>query len=384
MPSRVPARLVRGNYTMQLDQIDRKLDEQKGLLISLERQGREHRRATIDRPGGLNVRAAACTVLAHTEGRIAEDVAREHFATDRDLDRLLTLRAVTNPASTTVATWAAELTQTVTGDVADRLIPESLLIRLRGLGIEYSLSGSPIRIPTWSPTATGGFVGESAPIPVAAFTFGAITLGPKKAATIIAATDELLAGSPVDVELTLRAILSESIGLMIDGILLDSTAASAIRPAGLLNGATTVTATSGGGLAALNGDIKLLTAAIAPALKPVLITGPIQAASLGLLAPNAALDVLVAPTLAAGTVIAVDVSAFASAVGVPTFRASQNAAWHEDSTPLPLGTTGSPNVVAAPMRSGFQTDVTALRTIIPLDWTLRRTGAVAVLTGSTW
>jgi hypothetical protein len=84
-------------------------------------------------------------------------VAREHFATDRDLDRLLILKAAVNPANTTVATWAAELTQTIAFDVADRLIPESLFIRLRWLGIEYMLAGNFfIRVPTWSPTASRG------------------------------------------------------------------------------------------------------------------------------------------------------------------------------------------------------------------------------------
>ena len=95
---------------------------------------------------------------------------------------------------------------------------------------------------------------------------------------------------------------------------------------------------------------------------------------------------LVAPTVAAGTVIAVDAAAFASAMGVPAFRASANATLHEeDTTPLALGTgTQGSGVLAVPMRSTFQTDATALRTIVPCDWVLRRTGAVAVVNGATW
>ena len=123
---------------------------------------------------------------------------------------------------------------------------------------------------------------------------------------------------------------------------------------------------------------------IAPALKPVLIAGPVQGASLGLLAPNSGAAVLIAPTVAAGTVIAVDAAAFASVLGVPAFRASQNVTLHMDTAPTALSATGSPNTVAAPMRSAYQTDVTALRSIIPCDWALRRTGAVAVVTGATW
>jgi hypothetical protein len=74
-------------------------------------------RAVLDRPGGLIARSALCHVLGHLQGKDADDIARELFGTDRDLDRLLVLRAVVNPANTTVATWAAELAQTITADM---------------------------------------------------------------------------------------------------------------------------------------------------------------------------------------------------------------------------------------------------------------------------
>jgi hypothetical protein len=95
-------------------------------------------------------------------------------------------------------------------------------------------------------------------------------------------------------------------------------------------------------------------------------------------------DVLVAPNVTAGTVIMVDASAFASVLGAPSFRASQHAAIHMDTAPSALSATGSPNTVAAPMRSAFQSDTTALRSIIPIDWVLRRTGAAAVMNSVTW
>lgn len=344
-------------------------------------------RASIDRPGGLVARAAVCAALGHTQNRNADDIARQHFATDRDLDRLLTLKAAVNPANSTIATWAAELIQMVTTDISDRLIPQSTFARLRELGTAHTLGKGLIKVPTWSPVATGGFVAEGSAIPVSSFTFGAITLKPKKAANIVAVTDELLFGSPVDVETTLRAVLSESLSLMLDGILLDSGAATAIRPAGLLNGIGAITASAATPPAsAMAADLKALIAAISPALRPVIITGPTTAASLGLLAPNAALTVLIAPTMAAGSVIMVDAASFVSAIGTPTFRASQNVTLHEESAnPLPLGSgvQGS-GTLAVPMRSTFQSDTTALRTILPVDWTLRRANSTAYLTGATW
>jgi len=73
------------------------------------------------------------------------------------------VRAAVNPAMTTTATWAVELVSTIVGDVADRLIRESVFVRLRRLGIEYMLAGnSLVRVPTWAPTASGAFVNEGA------------------------------------------------------------------------------------------------------------------------------------------------------------------------------------------------------------------------------
>jgi hypothetical protein len=254
---------------------------------------------------------------------------------------------------------------------------------LRRAGIAYELGRGAIKVPTWSPTASGGFIIEGGPIPVAAFVFGSTTLAGKKAASIVAVSDEMLLGPTNDVEQALRTILGESLGLTIDGILLGSGAASASAPAGLLNGVTPLTATAGGGSTALLGDVKKLIAAIAPAIKPVLIANSVQTASIGVLA-QAPLPIITAPTLPADQVIAVDAAAFASATGVPSFRASQNVTLHTDTVPSALSAVGSPNTVAAPMRSAFQSDVTALRSVLPLDWGLRRAGAVAVINGTTW
>jgi len=150
-----------------------------------------------------------------------------------------------------------------------------------------------------------------------------------------------------------------------------------------LNGVTPLTATAGGGTNALLGDIKKLLAAIAPAIRPVLIANSVQAASIGILAQSA-LPVIAAPYLAADQVVAVDAAAFASALGAPDFNVSENPTVHMDTVPLPIGTPGSPAVVAAPTQSLWQTAAIGLRCLIDCDWTLRRAGAVATITGVTW
>jgi len=136
------------------------------------------------RPGGLCVRSAVSSWFAHL-GRHSE--ARTHFAGDRDLDRLSEFRSAVTPAMTTVPTWAAELASTVTGDLADRLIPQSVFTQLRGMGTGYTIAGGAlIRVQTWSPTTTGGFIGEREPVKASKFSFGSAKMGTKKAETIVA------------------------------------------------------------------------------------------------------------------------------------------------------------------------------------------------------
>ncbi|XIA64904.1 hypothetical protein ACFIOY_40205 [Bradyrhizobium sp. TZ2] len=172
------------------------------------------------------------------------------------------------------------------------------------------------------------------------------------------------------------------LSLAIDNVLLGSAAATTAAPAGLLAGVTPLTPTAGGGSTALLGDIKKMLAAIAPALRPVLITTSVQAASIATLS-QAPLPVIAAPYLAADQIVAVDAAAFASSLGPPDFSTDENPTVHMESVPLPIGTPGSPATVAAPSQSLWQTAAIGLRCLIDCDWVLRRTGGVATITGVT-
>ena len=170
---------------------------------------------------------------------------------------------------------------------------------------------------------------------------------------------------------------------MIDGILLGNTAATTAAPAGLLAGVTPLTPTAGGGSNALLGDTKKLLAATAPNLRPILIVSTSQYGTIGILEPPIGIPIITAPYLAADQVIMVDAAAFASALGAPDFSTDENPVIHEESAaPLPIGTP--PTTVAAPSRSLRQTACIGLRTLVDCDWLLRRTGAVATITGVTW
>lgn len=65
---------------------------------------------------------------------------------------------------------------------------------------------------------SGAFILEGQPIPVGALLITALGLKPRKATAITALTRELAAGSPINVELSLRTLLAQDVGLMIDGV----------------------------------------------------------------------------------------------------------------------------------------------------------------------
>jgi hypothetical protein len=90
--------------------------------------------------------------------------------------------------------------------------------------------------------------------------------------------------------------------------------------------------------------------------------------------------------LAANTIMAVATNALAVAVDpVPRIESSVEAVMHyEDASPAQIGTAGSPNTVAAPTSSLYQTDTVGLKIILKVPWGLRASGAVAWLTSATW
>ncbi|UPT98882.1 phage major capsid protein [Bradyrhizobium barranii subsp. apii] len=333
------------------------------------------------RDGSLIIRMAASQLIARAEKRTPIAVAAQLWGDD------FQLRAAVAPAQTTVVTWAAELLATVTAEIPDRLLPASVFGQLRAQGLALSYSGDSIpRVPLIAPVASGGWIGEGQPISVGSLVIAASTLAAKKCASIVAVTRELLRGAPGNVEASLQAILSEDLLLMVDATLLDATAADAIRPAGLRNGVAGLTPTAAGTpTEKAAADVKVLLAALGASLRPVLIGNAAQIVSLRSLLPGAtALPAIVAPYLASGMLIVVDAAAFASITGAVDFLASEEAVIHASDAALPIGTPGSPNVVAAPSSSLFQTASFGLRTVADINWTLRRAGAVSWMSGVTW
>ena len=363
------------------------------------------------------VRTGVVAMYAH-QNKVNQEIAlaniaREYPAYGDDATKTYldyVAKAAVNPAMTTVTGWAAELVNQINAEVMNLLTPKSVYPRLSAMGLSLSFGrNGRINIPTRSatPTIAGSFIGEGQPIPVRRGAFTAQVLTPKKMGVITTWTRELDTHSIPAIEGLLREAIQDDTAVAVDSVLLDSNAATAIRPAGLRNGISTLTPTSGGGFNALVGDIKAMTGALLTATngnirQMVWLMNPTQVLSISLtqapsvvgMFPFAAevqagnlrgYPIIELSTVPAGTVIALDAADFVSVGGeAPRFEISDQATIHEeDTTPLAI-VAGSPGTAASPVRSLWQTDSLALRMIVNMNWALRRTGMVVFTTGVTW
>jgi HK97 family phage prohead protease len=357
-------------------------------------------------------RAATCFALAKANrSPDPMEFCRERYSNDEHTAQIVSLmtRAAPGPALTSQATWAAELVQVGFGEFLSTLKPFRIYpsIALRGPRFTFGPQAGTIKLPARSatPTVAGTFVGEAQPIPVKKLGLTSITLTPFKMAVISMFSEEIGSRSTPQIESLLRQEMEEDTAVAIDTALIDANAASTTRPAGLRNGVAGLTPTaSGTPTEKMVADLKQLIGAITAVnggRDIVVILNPLQAMSLTfaqtttgdfLFATSAEagarfnVSFVASNTCTAGMLIAVDAADFASATGdMPRFRLSAEATVHdEDTTPLPISTTGTPNVVAAPVRSFFQTDVMGIRMIWDMSWAMRRTGMVAWMTGVTW
>ena len=354
-------------------------------------------------PNQLLAKLLTCHVIGRKNARPAAATAAELYANDPGLLVALARpgmigKAASAPATTTAATWAGELgTPSVYDQGFLQLVaPASVYAQLsqRPGSIRVSLAGfSSVKVPSRapSPSLSAPFIGESSAIPVRQLLLSNATLSPKKCAVISQFSETLLKHSTPDIEQLIRATMALDTANAIDGVLLDSNAVTAIRPAGLLFGVTPTSPAAGGGLAAFAADVRALALAIeatGPLIDPVLVMSSSSALLLDVLSQGGAggMPVVFSPNVPAKALIMLDAACFASAEGdVPDISTSKEALLHEEQdSPLPISTVGTPNTIAAPTRSTFQTATLALRLLQDVSWTMTRTGRVASITTVTW
>jgi len=368
----------------------------------LDRADRDQHRSGIDLAAAV-VRSLVCRLKAFGQIDVtAEDVCERtygrrgaEFVHARqalvDLPGLVA-RAGVSPANTTVTNWATELTATGNHPgLLPSLAPSSVYAQLSARGLRVTLApNASMKLPARSatPTLAGDFIAESASIPVRrlGLTVGA-TLTARKLAVISHYSLELAEWSIPTIENTIRQSMSDDTSQVLDARMLDNVAASLIRPAGLLNGVSPITAASDGGVAALAADLGALVAAIPAAVDPVLIMNPSDQIRAVTLSPGLiTVPIISAPGLTAKQVVCVDAADFASAEGdAPRYDMSDGGTLHEeDASPAAIGTPGSPNVVAAPSRSLYQTDAVAIRLVQFVVWAIRRANRVSTIASVTW
>ena len=300
-------------------------------------------------------------------------------------------RATASPANMTDSAWAASLASEAVGDFVLSLAPQSAAAKLVAAGMRPTLDGvGSIALPRRSglPATDVAWVGEGAPIQVRNLALSTATIGPaKKMAAMVVLTNESMQTTAA--EEIVRTMLREDAAASLDAAMFCDLSGTSARHAGLLNGLTPITATAGGDETAMLLDLENLALAIAEAggTEPVFIMSPELAARAAIrLNRPLPLTIWSSAGLAAGTIVAIDPRGFASAFGTdPTITANTDSAIHmEDTSPTELSATDTPNTVAAPVRSLWQTDCTVLRMILPVAWTMRAAGAIAYITGVTW
>jgi HK97 family phage major capsid protein/HK97 family phage prohead protease len=347
----------------------------------------------------LLVRAATVNVLSKAKGKPVDKVLDEaypgHEAT------ALIAKADQTIGTTTVSGWASELFQTVNADFLQALAGFSIYPALKGRGIDLSAEGaSSVAIPRRTGgTAGGGWVAEGSPIRVAKLTTAASSLTPKKMGVIVAYSDELGERSIPAIEALVRRAILEDTAATLDSALLDATAVSTARPAGLLNGISAAAVGYGGGdHEAVKQDFRTLLAPFITANAADSITvimNPSQGLAISMMdGPTnnanwfgdirARVNIVESTYATAGRLIAIRNSDFATMMGdVPRFDVSQQAVIHmEDTTPLEI-VAGTPTT-ADPVRSLWQTASTGIRMILPVSWTMARTGMVQWINGTSY
>jgi hypothetical protein len=347
------------------------------------------------RPAQYFERAAYAECLAAMTpygGKTAAQIAKEQWPDDAATPRLLTKGAV-NPATTGTASWAGSLAIDATTDFVATLAPASAAARLRNAGMKVSLTGeNSVKLPrrNAAPATNIAWVPEGGAIPVGQYSLDAVQVGPAcKLAGIAVLTRAMIIDA--NGQQTVSTLLREDFAATLDYVVFGTAAAVAgTNPAGLLNGVSPLTATTGGdvtGQEAMLQDLNALAGVIADGggSEVVYIAATRQALAAKTRLPRAdSITIWPCSQLAAGTVIAVEPNAFVSAISPePMIEAAIDGAVHMASPASPLA-TGTGPTVATPIRSLYQTDSIALRCMLDLTWAMRASNMVAYLTGATW
>jgi hypothetical protein len=286
------------------------------------------------------------------------------------------MRASVTPAQMTQTGWAAEIAP-VGQAILDSLIPLSAGAAVLRQGHNLTFGGAAsFKVPSLT-GAAANWIGENAAIRVVDFLSAAPTLSPHKLAAIALVTMEMMTAG--NAPAFVRQALLDSCATAIDTALFSNTVASAAQPAGLLVGATAVTAsTSADAFDAMGSDVGNLIQAVvnyAGNGGVMLVAAAPQAARYAMYS-NAPYPMAMSAALSPGSVIAVATNAIASAIEAPAIDVATQPSLHMDDT-----TPQTPD--ASPTKDAYQAGAVALKLRLPISWVARNAAAVSCLSGTT-
>jgi hypothetical protein len=342
-------------------------------------------RLTPSGPSRSLCRALGAIALSALRKEDARKIVKSAWPGDASAENIT--RAVISPTSTS-SSGASDLLASGFGVLS--VAPQSAAAKLFQQCVRLDFSGvHTVVVPSATTIAAPGFVGEGSPHIVAQNLFTSVVAGPVHKLIVAAViTSELESATPETASIIISRALSGKTATTFDSYVFDNVAASSTRPAGLLNGISTLGATAGGGLAAIAGDLgKIADNAVAAGgdIDSLIIFAGVPAAiKLRLLSgPNFNYQIVATPALADDSILGVIPSGVYSGFeGTPTIETSREATViMEDANVEALSAGGT---VADSARSLFQTDSFALRIRQKCAWGSLVTGAVSLITGISW
>jgi hypothetical protein len=335
-------------------------------------------------------RAAFAHIRSDGMQQPIEKVVRDLYGPGDEVTPII-LRAATAPATTTTQGWASELAGTSVLDMLLGIGPayaSTALIPLV-MSTEFPPGAASVTAPSMVVAAAdaGGFVAEGEAIPVKQQNFlTSPVLQMRKMAVINVFTRDVY--EKTRLPSVVPQVLNEAFGLLLDSKMLGTQTDDGVTPAGVLAGLSTEGATAGGGAGAVAGDVTKLVKKLGDnggGRNVVFIAAPQQAAALKAWAgPKFDYPILASTAIADKTIVAIEAPSLVIAVSPePEFYASREAVLHMENT-TPAEIVSGAGVTANPVRSLYQTDCIALKTILRVNWAMRATNHVAFISAVTW
>jgi hypothetical protein len=299
------------------------------------------------------------------------------------------LKAASSPTDTTSG---ASFLATARQMLLTGLAPKSAFAKILARALQIDFDGTyQVAVPRINSSTAPVFVAESNPVIVIQDTFASSTLGPVSKLSFSAIfTAELEKYAVRSAANILQVGLLEKSATALDTVGFDNVAATlGTRPAGLLNGLSTLGATAGGGLAALAGDIgKIATAMTTAGISTenlVLVMNQADAARARILAPFGLPEIIGTLGLAAGTIVGVVPDGIATGFlgNSEVSLATDTAVVMQDSNPPQISTSPGP-VLGAPVLSLWQMNLIGIKIRTECCWGIIQPGAVQFISSVTW